>query len=66
MKDAEANLMKAVEAKPDFALAHFWLGMVSFNQNKKAMAKEHLQKYLELDPSGSEAATAKEILPLLK
>jgi len=66
MKDAEANLAKAVEAKPDFALAHFWLGMVSFNQNKKAVAREHLEKYLELEPNGSEAPTAKEILPFLK
>jgi hypothetical protein len=40
--------------------------MASFNQNKKAAAKEHLQKYLELEPDGKEAATAKEILPLLK
>lgn len=66
IKDAEAMLVKAVEAKPDFALAHFWLGMVSFNLNKKAAAKEHLEKYLELDPNGSEASTAKELLPLLK
>jgi tetratricopeptide (TPR) repeat protein len=66
MKDAEMNLAKAVEAKPDFALAHFWLGMVSFNQNKKAVAREHLEKYLELEPNGSEAPTAKEILPFLK
>ena len=66
MKDAEAQLTKAVEAKPDFANAHFWLGMACFNQNKKAPAREHLQKYVELDPNGKEAATAKEILPLLK
>ena len=66
VKDAEALLVKAVEAKPDFAIAHFWLGMASFNLNKKAAAREHLQKYLELDPNGAEAATAKEILPLLK
>ena len=66
IKDAEALLTKAVEAKPDFAIAHFWLGMASFNLNKKSAAKEHLEKYLELDPNGSEAATAKEILPLLK
>lgn len=66
MKDAEATLSKAVETKPDFALAHFWLGMASFNLNNKASAKEHLKKYLELDPNGSEASTAKEILPLLK
>lgn len=66
MKDAEVALTKAVGAKPDFALAHFWLGMAAFNQNKKAPAKEHLEKYLELDPNGKEAGTAKEILPLLK
>jgi tetratricopeptide (TPR) repeat protein len=66
IKDAETLLQKAVEAKPDFALAHFWLGMVSFNLNKKAAAREHLEKYLSLDPNGSESATAKEILPLVK
>ncbi|HEY3123186.1 MAG TPA: tetratricopeptide repeat protein, partial [Thermoanaerobaculia bacterium] len=66
MKDAEAALSKAVEARPDLAMGHFLLGMVSFNLNKKAAAREHLQKYLELDPNGKEAATAKELLPLLK
>ena len=66
LPEAETMLTRAVEAKPDFALAHFWLGMTSFSLNKKAAAREHLQKYLELDPNGSEAATAKEILPLVK
>jgi tetratricopeptide (TPR) repeat protein len=66
LPEAEAMLTRAVEAKPDFALAHFWLGMTSFSLNKKAAAREHLQKYLDLDPNGSEAATAKEILPLVK
>jgi tetratricopeptide (TPR) repeat protein len=66
MKDAEAALSKAVEAKPDLAMGHFLLGMVSFNLNKKAAARQHLQKYLELDPNGKEAATAKELLPLVK
>jgi tetratricopeptide (TPR) repeat protein len=66
MKDAEAALSKALEAKPDLAMGHFLLGMVSFNLNKKAAARDHLQKYLELDPNGKEASTAKEILPLVK
>jgi tetratricopeptide (TPR) repeat protein len=66
MKDAEAALSKAVEAKPDMAMGHFLLGMVSFNLNKKAAAREHLQKYLDLDPNGKEAATARELLPLVK
>jgi tetratricopeptide (TPR) repeat protein len=66
MKEAEVELSKAVETKPDLAMGHFLLGMVSFNLNKKAAAREHLQKYLDLDPNGKEAATAKELLPLVK
>ena len=66
MKEAEAALTKAVEAKPDMANAQFWLGMTSFNLKKYPEAKTHLSKYLELEPNGKEAATAKEILPLLK
>ena len=66
MKDAEAALDKAVAAKPDFANAHYLLGMACFNQNKKPQAKEHFEKYLELDPNGKEAGTVKELLPLLK
>ena len=66
MKDAEAALSKALETKPDLAMGHYLLGMVYFNQNKKAPAKEHFEKYLELDPNGKEASTVKELLPLLK
>ena len=66
MKEAEASLTKAVEAKPDFANAHYYLGMAAFNQNKKDRPRSTSQKYLELEPNGKEAATVKEILPLLK
>ena len=66
LKEAEQNLTKAAEAKPEFALAHFWLGMTEFSLNKKAAAREHLEKYLQLEPNGSEASTAKELLPLVK
>jgi Flp pilus assembly protein TadD len=65
-KDAEQYLEKAVAAKPDFALAHYYLALAAMNNKKNAVAREHLQKYLELDPNGSEAATAKELLPLVK
>ena len=66
LSEAETMLTRAVEAKPEFALAHFWLAMTFFNVNKKAAAREHFQKYLELEPNGSEAGTAKEMLPLVK
>jgi Tfp pilus assembly protein PilF len=66
MKEAEASLVKALEARPDYALAHFWLAMTQINLKKNADAKSHFQKYLELDPKGSEADTAKEMLSVLK
>ncbi len=65
-KEAEEFLSKAVEAKPDFALAHYYLAMSAMNNKRNAVAREHFQKYLELEPNGSEAATAKELLPLVK
>lgn len=66
MKDAEDALSRAIAVKPDYGLAHFWLGMASINLKKNTAAKEHFQKYLELEPKGSEADTAKEMLSVLK
>ncbi len=64
-KAAEA-FQKLVDADPSYALAHYELGMVkaSLGQNDEAAA--HLQKYLELEPEGDHAATAKQILGVLK
>ena len=53
-KDAEDLLAKAVAAKPDFALAHYYLALAAMNNKHNAVAREHFQKYLELDPNGSE------------
>jgi tetratricopeptide (TPR) repeat protein len=66
MKEAEEALTKAIAANPNYALAHFWLGMVEINLKKNAAAKEHFQKYLQLEPQGEEAGTAKEMLSFLK
>jgi tetratricopeptide (TPR) repeat protein len=65
-KDAEDFLTKAATAKPDFALAHYYAGLAAMNAKHNAAAKEHFQKYLELEPNGSEAGTVKELLPLVK
>jgi tetratricopeptide (TPR) repeat protein len=66
MKDAEVSLSRAIQVRPDYALAHFWLGMAQINLKKSADAKSHFQKYLKLDPKGSEAETAREMLSVLK
>ncbi|HUR79285.1 MAG TPA: tetratricopeptide repeat protein [Thermoanaerobaculia bacterium] len=67
-KDAEAEklLKQAVEADGAFAQAHYELGMIYVRGGKSAEAKAELSKYLQLDPNGRDAATAKEMLSYLK
>jgi tetratricopeptide (TPR) repeat protein len=65
-KGAEPLLKKVVEGKPDFAKAHYLLGMSYVNLNKIPDMKKHLSEYLKLDPKGSDAGTAKEMLEAFK
>lgn len=67
-KDAEAEpvLKRAVAADEKFAIAWYELGMVYARSGKSAEAKEALNKYLELDPKGKDAPTAKEMLSYLQ
>lgn len=63
---AEKLLKQAVEADESFAMAHYQLGMIYVRSGKTAEAKAALSKYLQLDPNGSEAGTAKEMMGYLK
>jgi tetratricopeptide (TPR) repeat protein len=67
-KDAEAaaTLQQAVTIDPKFARAYYELGMCYVRMDKKAEAREALGKYLEIEPSGKDAPTAKEMLTYLK
>jgi len=65
-KGAAPILAKAIEARPDYAKAHFLLGMSYVNLNKIPEMKKHLQEYLKLDPKGADAAVAKEMLDAFK
>lgn len=67
-KDAEAetSLKRAVAVDEKFALAWYELGMVYARAGKSADAKAALSKYLELDPNGKDAPTAKEMLSYLQ
>lgn len=63
---AEDLLEQAIAADETLAIAYYELGMVYVRAGKTADAKTALTKYLELDPNGREAATAKEMLNYLK
>lgn len=65
-KDAEALLKQAITVNDKMASAYYELGMIYVRAQKNAEAKANLQKYLELDPSGKDAATAKEMLKYVK
>jgi protein O-GlcNAc transferase len=65
-KGAEPLLTKALEAKPDFADAHYLIGMCYVNLNKVADMKKHLHEYLKLEPKGKDASAAKEMLDAFK
>lgn len=67
-KDAEAAvaLQQAVTIDPKFARAYYEQGMCYVRMDKKAEAREALGKYLELEPNGKDASTAKEMLSYLK
>jgi tetratricopeptide (TPR) repeat protein len=64
--DAEVLLKQAIVADDKFAVAYYELGMLDVRLGKNADAKVNLQKYIELDPTGKDAATAKEMLKYVK
>ncbi|MGE5233707.1 MAG: tetratricopeptide repeat protein [Acidobacteriota bacterium] len=59
---AKETFEKVLEADPNFARAHYMLGLCYVNLGDSPHAKEHLQKFLELAPNDADAATAKEML----
>jgi len=64
--EAEKLLKQAVAADDKLGRAYYELGMIYVRSGNSADAKTNLAKYLELEPTGSEAATAKEMLKYLQ
>lgn len=64
--DAEPLLKQAIGIDEKFAPAYYELGMVYVRMQKNPEAKANLQKYLELQPNGKDAGTAKEMLKYIK
>ena len=64
--DAEPLLRQAISADEKFAPAYYELGMLYVRAGKNADARQNLTKYLELEPTGKDAPTAKEMLNYVK
>jgi tetratricopeptide (TPR) repeat protein len=63
---AEPLLKNAILANDKLSVAYYELGMLYVRAGKNADAKTNLQKYLELEPNGKDASTAKEMLKYVK
>jgi tetratricopeptide (TPR) repeat protein len=59
---AEAELESVLEAKPDHARAHYFLGLVQFNQGNSDRAVELLKRFIELAPEDPDVTSAKEMI----
>lgn len=64
--EGEKLLKQAIVADEKMAVAYYELGMIYVRSGKAAEAKQNLEKYLALEPSGKDAPTAKEMLSYLK
>ncbi len=64
--EAEENFSKAIAKKPDLAEAYYYRGLARYQLKRMPEAKADLQKSIELDPSGKDAETAKELLKAMK
>ncbi len=61
-ESAIVALEKAVEARPDHARTHYYLGLSYASAGNNEGAKTHLSRFVELAPDDPEAPTAQEML----
>jgi tetratricopeptide (TPR) repeat protein len=66
LAEADDAFTKAIAKKPDLAQAFYYRGLERYQAKRISDAKADLQKSIELDPSGKDSETAKEILKTMK
>lgn len=64
--EAEKLLRQAVAVDDSFAKAHYELGAIYARQGRNEDARKHLMRYLELQPTGENAAFAREMIKYLE
>jgi tetratricopeptide (TPR) repeat protein len=64
--EAKKQFEATIAAKPDHAEAHYQLGMALVNEGNLQGAAAEFEKYLQIAPTGPNAATAKSLLAQLK
>jgi tetratricopeptide (TPR) repeat protein len=60
--EAKAAFEGATKAKPDYAEAHYWVGMANLNTGAIAPARTAFENYLKYAPTGEHAEQVKKFL----
>ena len=63
--EAKVQFEAAVKAKPDYADAHYWVGMASLNTGAMPAARSSFESYLKYAPTGQYAEQVKTFLAQL-
>ena len=63
--EAKVQFEAAVKAKPEYADAHYWLGMASLNTGAMPAARASFESYLKYAPTGQYAEQVKTFLAQL-
>src|SRR6185295_5085234 len=63
---ARATFEQLLQRDPNHAKGHYLLGALLVSQGENKAAKEHLEKFLALAPTDSDAETAKQMLEYVK
>jgi Tfp pilus assembly protein PilF len=59
---AKQRFVKVLDVYPDQPLVHYYLGLIYVSEGANADAKRHLERFVQLAPNSTEAATAREVL----
>jgi Tfp pilus assembly protein PilF len=62
---AKDRFAKVLEVDPNYALAHYHLGLINVGLGASAEAKSHFERFLQLAPNDKEADSAREAIKYL-
>jgi tetratricopeptide (TPR) repeat protein len=65
-KAAVEYFTRAIEKKEDLSEAYYYRGLARYQSKDHAGAKADFQKYIQIDPSGKDVDTVKELLKSMK
>ncbi len=64
--DAKIALAELLSLVPDHPASHYLLALCSDREGRTGTAVQHLRRYLELDPAGADASSARSLLAILE